>query len=128
MKVLIVDDDPVIAAIVKVVLGSSGYSIDHASDGVSGLALALSGAYDGMILDLGLGDVSGEVVLRELRQSGCNTPVLILTADSSDETMRKVLDAGADQHVVKPIQPGELIAQTRALVRCRKRISAAFAL
>src|ERR1700712_2440777 len=99
MKILVIDDDPIIVTVVKMILSASGNA---------GLALAMTGEYNGIVLDLGLGDRTGVSVILELREKGIMTPVLVLTGDTKPETVRIVLEAGANEHVVKPVNAGEL--------------------
>ena len=120
MKILIIDDDPIIAAIVRVVLASVGDTVDHAEDGTIGIRMAFEGEYDGILLDLGLGDRTGVSVLQELRSRGLATPVMVLTAERSEDAMVRVLDSGADEYLIKPVMPEELKARVRALTRRRR--------
>src|ERR1700712_371913 len=108
MKILVIDDDPIVVTVVKMILSASGYEVDDASSGNAGLALAMTGEYNGIVLDLGLGDRTGVSVILELREKGIMTPVLVLTGDTKPETVRIVLEAGANEHVVKPVNAGEL--------------------
>lgn len=113
VKVLLVEDDPSIAAVVSRGLGDAGFDVVHVDTGAA--ALAAEG-YDFVLLDLGLPDTDGLDVCREIR-SKSNVPVIIVTA-RSDELDRVVgLELGADDYVVKPFGMRELIARIRAVVR-----------
>ena len=113
VKVLLVEDDPSIAAVVSRGLGDAGFGVVHVDTGAA--ALAAEG-YDFVLLDLGLPDTDGLDVCREIR-SKSNVPVIIVTA-RSDELDRVVgLELGADDYVVKPFGMRELIARIRAVVR-----------
>ena len=121
MRLLLVEDDPLLADGLSRSLGQSGFAVDHAADGASADHMLLNQAYDLIILDLGLpGALDGMSVLRRLRRraSGSSTaPVLILTARAGLEDRVKGLDLGADDYMVKPFQLPELEARARALVR-----------
>jgi two-component system OmpR family response regulator len=123
MKILVIEDDLGIARLVRAILVGDGYAVDLASSGEEGQALALANQYDGIVLDLGLGDRHGLTVLQELRREGLLTPVLILTADSAESSIVRALDAGADEYAVKPVRNRELAARVRALVRRRDKPS-----
>ena len=113
VKVLLVEDDPSIAAVVSRGLGAAGFDVAHVDNGAA--ALAAQG-YDFVLLDLGLPDVDGLDVCREIR-SKSNVPVIIVTA-RSDELDRVVgLEIGADDYVVKPFGMRELVARIRAVLR-----------
>lgn len=96
---------------------SAGYATDCAADGAEGLYLAQSNPYDLVILDLMLPKISGQSLLKQLRDSGSNVPILVLTARDDKETIVCVLNAGADDYVCKPFDLGELIARSKALIR-----------
>jgi DNA-binding response OmpR family regulator len=118
MRVLIVEDERRLAAnIARSLRESAGYAVDHASDGVEGLHLAESNAYDVLILDLMLPGIDGRTLLQRLRAEGCNFPVLVLTARDDKETLIQVLNDGADDYLCKPFDLGELIARIKAMIR-----------
>jgi len=119
MNVLLVEDDPRVASFVERGLSRLGFCLEVANDGASGLARALQGAAEVVILDLQLPRLDGCALLAELRRRGRNTPVLVLSArDGSDERVR-LLDGGADDYLVKPFDFDELVARLRALARRR---------
>lgn len=117
MRILVIEDDRAVSKLVRLVLSEQGYAIDIANNGEEGRALALRNEYDGIVLDLALGDRHGLDVLQSLRRAGRMTPVLVLTGREDSETIVQSLDAGADEYAVKPISNDELRARVRALVR-----------
>jgi two-component system OmpR family response regulator len=117
MRVLIVEDEPDLAAALKSILDEAGFSADVAEDGDAGLTLALDEAYDLVVLDLMLPRLSGERVLEDLRARGRNVPVLVLTARDLLADRVRLLDRGADDYLVKPFEPAELVSRCRALLR-----------
>lgn len=117
MRILIVDDDRAILNLMQRVLRDDGYAIDVAATGEEARTLALVNEYDGMILDLNLGDRHGFEILQELRRNGKRTPILLYSGKGDSETIVRGLDAGADDFVVKPISNDELRARVRTLVR-----------
>lgn len=117
MRLLVVDDDSAILKLVARVLRDESYAIDLASTGEEARTLALVNEYDGIILDLQLGDRHGFEILQELRRNGRRTPVLLYTGLGDTESIVRGLDAGADDYVVKPVSNEELRARVRTLVR-----------
>ncbi len=117
MRILVVEDDPGIAAQLKRTLEDADYTVDMANDGEEGHFLGDTEPYDAVILDLGLPVMDGITVLERWRADGRSMPVLILTA--RDRWREKVagFDAGADDYVAKPFQMEELLARLRALIR-----------
>lgn len=117
MRVLLVEDEPGMAQFISQGLLEQGYAIDIASDGREGLEYALLSEYDVIVLDIMLPIMDGLEVLRELRDRGIKTPVLLLTAKSEIEDRVRGLDHGADDYLVKPFAFSELLARLRALIR-----------
>jgi two-component system, OmpR family, response regulator len=117
MRILVVDDDRAILKLIVRVLRDESYAIDEASTGEEARTLALVNEYDGIILDLQLGDRHGFEILQELRRNGRRTPVLLYSGRSDTDTIVRGLDAGADDYVVKPVSNEELRARVRTLVR-----------
>ncbi len=116
--VLLVEDNHDIAAMLCDHLELSGYEVDYAADGVTGLHLAVTGGFDAIILDLMLPGMDGLDVCRKYRQeSGGDTPILMLTARDTLEDKVAGLDAGADDYLVKPFELPELDARLRAMLR-----------
>jgi DNA-binding response OmpR family regulator len=117
MRILIVDDDRAILKLIARVLGEESYAIDEAATGEEARMLALVNDYDGIILDLELGDRHGFEILQELRRNGRRTPVLLYSGRADTESIVRGLDAGADDYVVKPVSNEELRARVRTLIR-----------
>jgi DNA-binding response OmpR family regulator len=117
MRVLVVDDDRAILTLIARVLRDEAYAIDIASTGEEARTLALVNEYDGIILDLQLGDRHGFEILQELRRNGRRTPILLYSGLSDTDSIVRGLDAGADDYVVKPVSNEELRARVRTLVR-----------
>lgn len=117
MRILIVDDDHAILNLMKRVLSDQAYAIDLASTGEEARTLALVHDYDGIILDLNLGDRHGFEILQELRRAGRRTPVMLYSGKGDSATIVRGLDAGADDFIVKPVSNDELRARVRTLVR-----------
>ena len=116
MRILVVEDEPDLAAALKKALEEEGMSCDVAADGASGLFYAQSWDYDAIVLDLMLPRLDGWEILKRLRKEK-TTPVLILTArDATPEKVRG-LDSGADDYLAKPFKLDELLARVRALIR-----------
>lgn len=117
MRVLLIEDTPRLAEAVAEILRKSGYGADVAHIGADGLAMALTGAYDVLLLDIMLPDMSGMDVLRELREAGSVVPVILLTARQGVGDRVAGLDAGADDYLPKPFHASELLARIRAVTR-----------
>ncbi len=123
MKILLVEDDKGIARFVKKGFLENAFSVDLAFDGEEGLFLALHRSYDLLVLDIMLPKMDGREVLRRLRGSQIQTPVIFLTAKDSESDIVQGLDAGADDYLVKPFSFNELLARIRALLRRGKMVS-----
>ncbi|HTE45033.1 MAG TPA: response regulator transcription factor [Gemmatimonadaceae bacterium] len=117
MRILVVEDDEAVGKLIRATLVAAGYAVDFVTTGEEGRLLAFVNAYDGILLDLGLSDRHGLTIVQELRREGKSTPILILTGQDDESTIVRALDAGADEYVVKPVRPRELVARVRALVR-----------
>lgn len=117
MRVLVIEDEQKMADLIKRGLEEEGMQVETAYDGETGAAAAKSGNHDLIILDLGLPGRDGMEVMRELRESGLATPILILTAQDSTEMKVTGLDTGADDYITKPFAFAELLARIRALLR-----------
>jgi DNA-binding response OmpR family regulator len=116
MKVLVVDDEPKVSETVKAYLESDGYGVHTAANGVEALKAFKEYAPDLVILDLVLPDLDGEQVCTLIRAEG-DTPVIMLSAKSSEESHIKGYEVGADDYVTKPFRPRVLMAKVRALLR-----------
>lgn len=117
MRVLIVEDEPRLARQLSGALTEAGYAVDCASDGERADFLGHTESYDAVVLDLGLPKVDGLTVLRQWREHGIVTPVLVLTARGSWHEKVQGIDGGADDYVSKPFQVEEVLARLRALIR-----------
>jgi DNA-binding response OmpR family regulator len=117
MYVLLVEDDPRVARVVERALTGAHHRVDVVYDGGEGLLRGESGAYDLLVLDVMLPEVSGLDVARRLRQRKVRTPILMLTARDTVADRVQGLDSGADDYLVKPFALEELLARVRALGR-----------
>jgi DNA-binding response OmpR family regulator len=120
MRVLVVEDEVALAETIREGLAAEGFTVDLAHDGVDGLWMAAEqphGAYDVMVLDIMLPQLSGYEVCRELRRRAVWTPVLMLTAKDGEYDQADALDLGADDYLIKPFSFVVLIARLRALIR-----------
>ena len=115
-RILVVDDDPAILRTLAIGLRAHGYEPLTVADGLSAVALGRTDPPDLVILDLGLPDIPGIEVLRQLR-SWSQVPVIVLSARDGSEDKVEALDVGADDYVTKPFGMDELLARTRAAVR-----------
>lgn len=123
MRVLYVEDEKHMALAVAQVLKKSNYSVDLAHDGEEGVALALTGLYDLIILDIMLPRMDGIMVLDQIRGKGIEVPVILLTAKGETEDKVRGLDSGADDYLAKPFRIEELLARLRALGRRKDRLA-----
>lgn len=117
MKILVVEDEKKTVAYLRKGLVEKGYEVDVAEDGLTGLRLALTGAYSLVILDVMLPHCDGWSILAELRRAGLKTPVIFLTARDSVRHRVKGLELGADDYLVKPFAFTELLARIRTILR-----------
>jgi two-component system KDP operon response regulator KdpE len=121
---LVIDDEPQIRRVVRNAFKDSDTRVLEAATGAEGIDLAAAQRPDLIVLDLGLPDVGGEEVCREIRR-WLASPILVLSARHSDEEKVRLLDAGADDYVVKPFSTPELLARARALLRRTQGIAGA---
>jgi two-component system, OmpR family, response regulator len=117
MRLLIVEDEDDLADALARLLADAGFVCDVARDGEEGLYRALEPGYDLVLLDLMLPRMRGEHLLSELRAQHARLPVLVLTARDTVADRVRLLDAGADDYLVKPFEPAELVSRCRALLR-----------
>ncbi len=117
MRMLVIEDNPGMAATIKRGLTEQGYNVDTASNGHDGHDMAATGAYELIILDCMLPDKFGTEVCANLRRVGVSTPILMLTALSESKQKIEGLESGADVYLTKPFKFDELIAHIRALLR-----------
>jgi two-component system OmpR family response regulator len=117
MRVLVVEDETLLARQLVHALGEAGYAVDHASDGGRADFLAGTEAYDAVVLDLGLPGIDGLTLLRRWRDGGVAVPVMVLTARGSWHEKVQGIDSGADDYLAKPFRMEELLARLRGLIR-----------
>ncbi|HEC15742.1 MAG TPA: response regulator [Sedimenticola sp.] len=119
MRLLLVEDDPLLGDGIRMGLEQSGFTVDWVRDGVSAGHAITSDDFDLMLLDLGLPRQDGLTLLKKLRKAGKELPVLVVTARDAVEDRVTGLDCGADDYVVKPFDLDELAARVRAITRRR---------
>ena len=117
MRILIVEDESLLASRHAAALGERGYAVDVAADGERADFLVTTEQYDAVILDLGLPRIDGLTLLERWRAGGIALPVLILTARGSWSEKVRGIDGGADDYLTKPFRMEELLARLRALIR-----------
>jgi len=117
MRVLVVEDEPLLADAIARGLGREGFAVDTSPDGVDGLHVARESSYDVIVCDVMLPGLDGVELVRRLRAEGVWTPVLMLTARDADADVTTALDLGADDYLTKPFSFAVLVARLRALLR-----------
>lgn len=117
MRVLVVEDDPRLSALIARGLREESYAVDTCADGKNAITQAVVNSYDAIVLDVMLPGTDGLGVVQTLRARRINTPVLMLTARDAVADRIAGLDAGADDYLAKPFDFGELLARLRALLR-----------
>ena len=117
MKILIVEDEKLLADSLKALLEGKGFEVELAYDGVTGAEYAELGIYDLLILDVMMPGMDGYQVARQVRSRRCSTPILMLTARSDVEDRIRGLNSGADYYLTKPFDSRELLACINALLR-----------
>lgn len=117
MKILIIEDEKLLADSLKAILENKGFEVETAYDGVTGEEYATLGIYDLLILDVMMPGMNGLEVAKTVRNKKCSTPILMLTAKSSLEDRIEGLNAGADYYLTKPFDTRELLACINALLR-----------
>ena len=117
MRLLLIEDDPMIGRAVRLGLSAAGFVVDWINDGPGGRSALTNGVYDALVLDLGLPGVDGLTLLQELRARREAIPVLIISARDAVPDRIAGLNAGADDYLLKPFDLDELVARVRALLR-----------
>lgn len=117
MRILLIEDDRSTGEFLSATLSAHRYAVDVVADGAAGLELASHWHYDLILLDILLPTLNGIEVCRRLRDQGCQTPILMLTTQDSNDAVIAGLDAGADDYVTKSCDPSQLLARVRALLR-----------
>ena len=116
IEILVIDDEPQIRKLLNITLQSNDYKVKEAVNAREGLLMAANHPPDLILLDLGLPDESGHMVLEKLREWYAK-PIIILSVQSNEEDIVNALDAGANDYLVKPFRTGELLARIRSLLR-----------
>jgi DNA-binding response OmpR family regulator len=117
VKVLVVEDERKIAAMVRKALEAAGFVVDHTADGHEAFSLATTRPYDGIVLDIMVPGRDGLSILRQLREQRNSVPVLLLTARGSLNERVEGLNLGADDYLAKPFFTEELVARLHAILR-----------
>ena len=117
MKILVIEDEKLLAESIKEMLERKGFQVEAVYDGETGKEYAELGIYDLLILDVMMPKMDGYEVARQVRMNRCNTPILMLTAKSDVADRIAGLNAGADYYLTKPFDSGELLASINALLR-----------
>ena len=118
--VLVIEDEPQIRRLIQLTLESSGFRVHQAANGGEGLARSSTDRPEAVVLDLGLPDMDGIEVLKQIR-SRSTVPVLILSVRNGEQDVIACLNAGADDYLIKPFRQGELVARIKAAIRHRQR-------
>ncbi len=119
LRVLVVDDEPAILRFLRPSLATQGYIVSEATDGKSALEAIRRKSADVVVLDLGLPDMEGLDIIRQLREAGETLPIIVLSSREAEDGKVKALDLGADDYVTKPFGIDELLARIRAAQRHR---------
>lgn len=125
MRLLIAEDDPRLLKSLVHIFTLQHYTVDGVSNGTDAFEYAITGEYDGLVLDIMMPGEDGIAVLHRLRQAGITTPTLFLSARSEVEQRCQGLDAGADDYLPKPFATRELLARVRAMLRRREHFTPA---
>lgn len=123
MRLLLAEDEKELSKALCAILKHNNYSVDAVFNGQDALDYGLCENYDGIILDIMMPKMNGLDVLKELREKGISTPVLMLTAKAEVEDRILGLDLGADDYLTKPFSMGELLARIRAITRRKSEFS-----
>ena len=117
MRILLVEDDPLIADLLSKFLLAEGYEVEHVINGDDGYARAKANEYDGLILDIMVPGINGREICRKLREEGASVPIVILSALDSTHDIVRGLRFGADEYVTKPFDFNELLARLETVIR-----------
>lgn len=117
MRILVVEDERKVASFIKHGLEEERYIVETALDGISGLEMAMNNQFDAILLDVMLPGKDGFTILKEIREAGISTPILMLTARGATEDRIQGLDLGADDYLPKPFSFEELAARLRSILR-----------
>ena len=120
MRVLLIEDDRMMARSIELMLSASGFIVEKTDSGEDGVDLGEVYDYDCIVLDLSLPDISGLDVLRSLRRARNGTPIMVLSGTLEIESKVKALSLGADDYMTKPFHKDELVARLRAVIRRSK--------
>ena len=120
-KILIVEDDKLAAELERDYLEASGYEVDICGNGSDGLLKMESEEYDLIILDIMLPEINGFEICREIRQKK-NVPIIMVTAKTEDPDLIRGLELGADDYIIKPFNPAELVARVKAHIRIHEML------
>ena len=112
-RILIIEDDQTILNFLSISLKTNGYRFETAQTGLDGISLSLANNPDVILLDLGLPDIDGLEVLRQVRQAS-DVPIIVVSARGQEREKVEALDAGADDYITKPFSIGELLAREPA--------------
>ena len=115
-EILVIDDEPQIRKLLEITLQSNDYKVTQAANAKDGLIMAANHPPCLILLDIGLPDMNGQIVLQKLRE-WYNKPIIILSVQSDEENIVKALDNGANDYLVKPFRTGELLARIRSVLR-----------
>ncbi len=121
-RVLVVEDDPDLRAVLAALLAAEGYRVAMAESGARAMIEARSHQPDAVIVDLGLPDRDGQAVIRSIREFS-GVPIVVLSARTLEDEKVRALDGGADDYVTKPFSSGELLARVRAALRRNLRVA-----
>src|ERR1700761_3640985 len=117
MRILVIEDEPRMLALLRKGLSENGHDVMIAPNGAEGLKLTLDREFDVILLDVGLPDLNGFDVAEVLRERRCSASILMLTAYSKEDEIVRGLNLGADDYLTKPFSFPELLARVRAIVR-----------
>ena len=125
MRILVVEDDALVADAIRRGLDKAGYAVDHVDSAEHAASALAAESFDLAVVDIGLPGADGLTLLQRMRRNGSALPVLILTARDGLADRVSALDIGADDYLVKPFELPELIARCRALIRRSRSVSSA---